>query len=228
MAEQGVLGTVTIQLGLRHERRPGAIDRDMMVFRSLPRRCDRRSQIRREGSALDECFPRHPHLSLVHPGSSEVTTSATRVSRGRAIDHLDVGSPVKITVSMTQKAHIDRTAVHLSGGPIPGSILNIVRRSRHDDYGVIRSNNLSRVHFPDSAGVSFVSPIWRKHTLLVGVLQKETGGTRTMFHQVSPRCNPKAGGCRIQGRTAMGRPGGFGQAPDRRYFVRYRDVVRFR
>jgi hypothetical protein len=30
-------------------------------------------------------------LSLVHPGSSEVTTSATRASRSRAIDHLDVG-----------------------------------------------------------------------------------------------------------------------------------------
>src|ERR1700693_988943 len=32
MAEQGVLGTVTIQLGFRHERRPGAMDLDLMVF----------------------------------------------------------------------------------------------------------------------------------------------------------------------------------------------------
>src|ERR1700730_16478982 len=82
VAEQGVLGTVTIQLGFRYERRPCAIDRDPMVFGSLPRCSDRQSQIRRQGSALDEFFPGHPHFSLVHPGSSEVTTSATRVSTG--------------------------------------------------------------------------------------------------------------------------------------------------
>src|ERR1700694_3756439 len=57
MAEQGMLATVAIQLGFRYERRPGAIDRDLMVFRSLPRCCDRQSQILRQISHLVEFFP---------------------------------------------------------------------------------------------------------------------------------------------------------------------------
>src|ERR1700730_5008164 len=78
------------------------------------------------------------------------------------------------------RTHIDRIPVHLFGGPIPGSFSNIVRRSRHDDYGVMRSNNLSRVHFPDSAGVSSCR-LSAHHILPVCVLQKETGVSRTMF-----------------------------------------------
>jgi hypothetical protein len=62
------------------------------------------------------------------------------------------------------QAHIDRTPVHLLDGPFQDRILNIVRRARHDDYGVIRSNNLFRVYFPDSAGASFMAPIGTVYT----------------------------------------------------------------
>src|SRR6202521_218910 len=103
------------------------------------------------------------------------------------------------------QAHIDRTPVHLLEGPFQDRILNIVRRSRHDDYGVIRSNNLFRVYFPDSAGVSFVSPIGASIHSLSACCKRRPAVPGRCSIKLSPRCNPKAGGCRIQGRTAMGR-----------------------
>src|ERR1700704_5404696 len=83
MTKRSVLGAVTKQLSVRDERRLGAVDHDLMVFGSLPRRCDRRSQICRQRSALDEFLPRVSHFSLVHPGSCDVTKSATCLTKAR-------------------------------------------------------------------------------------------------------------------------------------------------
>src|ERR1700730_6248895 len=73
------------------------------------------------------------------------------------------------------KAHTDRTPrpfIWRAHSRI--ELKTCVRRSRHDDHGVIRSNNLFRVYFPDSAGVSFVSPIGAAYTPCL-CAAKETG-----------------------------------------------------
>jgi hypothetical protein len=148
-----------------------------------------------------------------------------------AIDHLDVGSlsdnrrnDAKKLIDRSPRPFIWRAHSRIE-------FWTFVRRSRYDDHGVIRSDNLSRVYFPALAGVSFMSPIGTAYTPCLRAA-KETGATRTMFsiksvHQ-SP-CIRWLAAVTYRAAMAMGRcPGGFGRAPDRRYFLRYRDVVRFR
>lgn len=77
-----MLGAVMKQLGVRDKRCSRAIDRDLMIFGSLPRCRDRRSQILRQRSALDEFLPCVPHFPLVHSGSCDVTNTATSPCTG--------------------------------------------------------------------------------------------------------------------------------------------------
>jgi hypothetical protein len=79
------------QFSVCNDRRHCAVDRDLMILRSLPRCGNRRSQIGRQGSTLDEFLPGGPYISLVHPDASDMTKSETRGSTDLAINDLNVG-----------------------------------------------------------------------------------------------------------------------------------------
>src|SRR5215467_12897683 len=88
MTERGVLGATTKQLRIPDEGCPRAVNGDPMVSGSLPGGCDRRSQIGRQGSALDELLPCGSHFPLVHFGTSNVTKPDSRRRRAqRSITH---------------------------------------------------------------------------------------------------------------------------------------------
>jgi hypothetical protein len=75
---------------------------------------------------------------------------------------------------MTQKVRTSTgLPVHLFGGP---------QRSRHDDHGVIRSDNLSRVYFPALAGVSFMSPIGTAYTPCLRAAKGDQGYQDDVFN----------------------------------------------
>jgi hypothetical protein len=83
---------------------------------------------------------------LVHPGSSDVTKSETRIQTGLAINHLKCGVLAAITVAIMQDATSNPFQPPKRWVP---RIESKYRRYCHDDYGVIQPNIPSSVYFPD-------------------------------------------------------------------------------
>src|SRR5712691_7489591 len=128
-----------------------------MVFGSLPRCCDRRSQIGRQSSALDELLPRGQHFSLVHPGSSEVTKFETRALTGLVINHRNAGCLSQLP-SSSRKAQLQTAKGTRTAGAL---IEQNTCHACHEDSCAIRPNIPSSVRFPDVLCGSLAPPIGR-------------------------------------------------------------------
>jgi hypothetical protein len=121
------------------------------------------------------------------------------------------------------QAQIDRTPAIYLEGLFPDRISNIVRRSL--TMMTASSDQTTYPAFTSRIQQAFLScRLSAQHILLVCVLQKKTGAN-WMFRSKSTL---RLAAAADRAAMAMGRSGGFGRAPDRRYFVRYRGVGRFR
>src|SRR5260370_26269336 len=64
---------------------------------------------------LDESLPRGPHVSLVHPGSSDVTKSEARTQTGLVINHLNARCLSQLPL-LSRKAQLQTLSSHRNGG----------------------------------------------------------------------------------------------------------------
>src|ERR1700751_3846821 len=128
--------------------------------------------------------PTEHRARRIVPTPPALLVGPSRLLRGDGIGDPRLGSPLSITLMwvacQNDRFHGDKRtstpppSIYLEG-PFQNRISDIVQRSRHDDYGVIRSDNLSCVSLPGFRQAFLSCRLSAQHIPLVCVQQKETG-----------------------------------------------------